>query len=761
MGVFPITVSERALRLQLKGRVQGVGFRPFVYRLAHRFKLDGWVNNQGGEVVIHIQGAAASLNAFQDALIHLAPPASAPVVHTCRPVPVAVLSGFHILPSDNQAGNRPEVPPDWFMCAACFDELNDPRQRRYRYPFINCTQCGPRYTLIERLPYDRPNTSMAEFPLCAECQAEYQNPLDRRFHAQPLACSVCGPKLTWQTPEHAPLTGNEAALTQAVNCIKQGGIVAVKGIGGYHLFANALDATAVNCLRVRKRRPHQPFAVMLPIFQADDWQRFKAWFHVDDVTSHLLNSASRPIVLVERHKQCPLAPEIAPDLDEIGIMLPYSPLHVLLLQGLAQPVIATSGNLSGEPVITDADMAANRLSTVADGFLHHDRPIVRPADDSVFRSVAGTLRPLRLGRGHAPQVMPLTGQAPAMLAVGGQGKNSIALRLDDQAMISPHIGDLGTPRSQQVFEQVIADLCRLYQGRYQIIACDAHPGYSSSRWALTQNLPVIKIWHHHAHASALAGEYPSPRPWLIFTFDGAGLGVDGTLWGGEALFGQPGDWRRVASLLPYRLPGGDKASRQPWRSAAALLWQCNQLLPDRHPDLALLKHAWQQDINCHTSHAAGRLFDAAWVLLGLGRDVSHEAEAPMQLEQLARQSPSVCPPVLPLLDHAPTLIDWRPLLNFLRDETFSIAQRALGLHLSLAQAICNVVQTMAKQQTVGQIGLTGGVFQNRLLSQQTQKLLEAAGFKVYLPKRLPMNDGGLSYGQLVEAAALWAKKTPD
>lgn len=739
-----------ALRLRVHGRVQGVGFRPFVYRLAHELNLSGWVRNRSGEVEIQIQGEPAALSAFQDALLRQAPPLARPRLGRVEPVVPSACNDFTIRASAADAAPDIHVPPDCFTCDDCLAELRDPQARRYRYPFINCTQCGPRYTLIRALPYDRPNTTLADFPLCPACGREYHDPLDRRFHAQPLACSICGPRLEFRRDNQA--IRGEDGLAAAVAALRAGRIVAVKGVGGYHLLCDAADPTAVQTLRRRKRRPDKPLAVMFPQRGKDGLDALRAWVELEPAAAALLRDPMRPIVLAPKRADAPAA--LAPGLRELGVFLPYSPLHHLLLDDFGGPLVATSGNISGEPVITANDDAERRLSRVADAFLHHNRPIERPADDSVYRIIAGQARPLRLGRGCAPLELPLTQPAPApLLAVGGHMKATVALAWERRVVISPHIGELDSPRGQAVFQQVCADLQRLYGVTAQRLLCDAHPDYASARWAARQGLPVTAIFHHHAHAAALAGAYPAVDRWLMFTWDGVGYGPDGTLWGGETLWGRPGQWRRLASLRPFRLPGGDKAGREPWRSAAALCWEAGLAWSAPSLDgLQLARQAWERRLNAPTSSAAGRVWDAAAALtLGLHR-TSFEGQGPMQLEALAAApGPALA---LPWLDDGETLrLDWAPLLPALRDASRSVGERAALLHDSMAAAIARLTRRLRRTYPFEAVGLTGGVFQNRRLAEAVIARLDAAGVKVYLPQHLPCNDGGLSYGQVVEAIA--------
>jgi hydrogenase maturation protein HypF len=741
--------SPQARRWLMGGRVQGVGYRAFVFNLAQRSGLSGIVQNLTGEVLVEAQGAPAALDAFAVALVSAAPPLARPQIVSCQLIQLRKLDGFEILLSAVAAQANIHIPPDYFLCDDCRREMLDPHDARYRYPFINCTQCGPRYTLITRMPYDRPNTTMADFSLCPRCRAEYEDPNNRRFHAQPLACPVCGPHLSFAAA-HQRADG-EAALDACVAALRHGETVAVKGIGGYHLMCDALNAAAIARLRASKHRPHKPLALMFPWQGADGLQRVRAELQLDAVTQAALCDAARPIVLLPRRADSILPDAIAPGLHEVGVMLPYSPLHHLLLEKFGQPLVATSGNVSGEPVLTDNTEAEARLGKVAQAFLHHNRPIARPADDSVLRVIANKPRLLRAGRGIAPLEfeLPFTLTQP-LLAVGGHMKNSIALGWNNRMVLSPHIGDLDTPRSLEIFEQTIADLQQLYGVAARAIACDAHPGYASSRWAARQALPLQRVYHHHAHASALAWEGGLDQTWLSFTWDGVGLGEDGTLWGGEALHGKPGAWKRAASFKPFRLPGGERAAREPWRSAAALCWESGLDWQSNARDAVLLKSAWQQGLNAPLTTAAGRLFDAAASLLGLVDTSSYEGQGPMLLEAVSQGDAEVTD--LPLYEDANGLLvaDWTPLLHALRRDQIPVAQRAMQFHLSLAHSIVRQAQRIHARAPFDAVGLTGGVFQNKLLSELAMQQLSAAGFDTHLPQQAPCNDGGLALGQLIE-----------
>jgi hydrogenase maturation protein HypF len=768
-------VTVEARNIVVTGRVQGVGYRPFVYVTAQELGLAGSVLNGSGKVFIHAEGPATQLDRLERALVEAAPPLARPRLASSEVVEASGATVFEILASDALSEPEIHVPPDLFTCDDCLAELTGPAERRHAYPFINCTQCGPRYTIITAMPYDRPNTSMAGFPLCEDCRAEYLSPRDRRFHAQPLACPACGPQLEFVANDAGagPVGAASAAiralpvveeshsrlkpLLRAIAALEAGQVVAVKGVGGYHLVCDAANDVAVGRLRERKRRPHKPLAVMFPLRGADGLEAVREQLALDPITAAALVDPARPIVLAPMRERFGLSPQLAPGLSELGAFLPYSPLHHQLLGAFGRPLVATSGNISGEPVITGNDEARQRLSGIADAFLHHDRPIVRPADDPVVRPMAGAARTLRLGRGLAPLELELPESQPGLprplLATGGHLKVTVALAWGRRIVVSPHIGELDSPRSNDVFKQVIKDLQELYDVKAEVIACDRHPAYASSRWARGQGLPLIEVQHHAAHASALAGEHPDVTSWLVFTWDGVGYGSDGSLWGGEALAGRPGDWQRRASFRTFRLVGGDKAGREPWRSAAALLWEAGGQ-PRRQSALLELAHqAWAKGINTHESSAVGRLFDAAAALV-LGRETaSFEGQGPMELEAIAANS---CRPLaLPLTADGQGVLrsDWAPLLAVLADDGIPAAERAGIFHETMAQALVDQALAIRRQHDFDAVGLSGGVFQNRRLSERVVEKLQGEGIDVGLHRELPANDGGLCFGQVIEAMA--------
>ena len=749
-----------AERLLLAGQVQGVGFRPFVYRLAHRHGLLGSVRNRVGEVEILAYGTPSELDSFRKAVIDDAPPLAQPRLISASVCEFSTPRNFEILPSDETSDAKISVPADFFTCSACLDELHSAANRRFEYPFINCTECGPRYTLIRQLPYDRANTSMASFELCEQCRSEYENPVDRRFHAEPVGCPECGPQLDYRDPCLAEPSVD--ALASAAAAIIAGRIVAVKGVGGYHLVCDARNENAVRRLRQRKQRPDKPLAVMFPMVGGDGLDAVRAETRVSWEAAEVLADPKRPIVLVQKLKSSALSSLVAPGLAEFGVFLPYSPLHDLLLHRCRRPLVATSGNISGEPVLTDNGDAERRLGQVADSFLHHNRPIVRPADDSVYRMIGGRPRPLRLGRGAAPLELSLpVPVCEPVLALGGQQKNTVALAWEDRVVVSPHIGDMGTVRSTEVFEQVVAELQTLYRVKAKRLVCDAHPGYETHRWARLSHLPVTTVQHHRAHASSLFADIGLDRPCLVLTWDGVGYGSDATLWGGETFYGQPGAWRRVASLRTFALPGGERAGREPWRSAAGLSWETGrEYMPSASQD-GLARMAWQRGLNSPRTSAVGRLFDGfAALVLGI-TDCTYEGQAAMELESSCGESGAALR--LPFGPDAYGIcrVNWEPLIALALDESQPRSQRARSFHLSLAQCVVDQAQYFRAVFGIDSVGLSGGVFQNRYLSEAAMRGLHRAGFKVHLSERVPCNDGGLSVGQVVEYAASVQRTAPD
>jgi len=745
--------NTSARHIVLSGKVQGVGFRPFIYRIATQYQLTGWVRNRVGLVEIHIQGQAENLEKFFTDIFSQAPQLAHPELQSDNNIDPGAFDSFSILQSLDQGVANISVPADLFTCDDCLAELNAPLDRRYRYPFINCTQCGPRYTLIRSLPYDRANTSMAGFELCAQCRNEYEDPANRRFHAEPVACSVCGPELEFSTARGNVVIGNEEALSAAIQALTDGKVIAVKGIGGYHLVCDACNDDAVDTLRKNKPRADKPLAVLFPAPPGDPFTALGTSVGLSASDKAFLLHPARPILLVQKKQGSTLSDGVAPGLAEIGVMLPYSPLHHLLLNDFGGPLVATSANISGEPVLIDNAEVEKRLAHVADAFLHHDRPIERPADDPVFRTIAGKPRPIRLGRGFAPCELSLPFElGKPVLAVGAHMKNAITLAWNNRAVISPHIGEMDSARSLAVFEQTIEDLQRLYSVKVEQLVCDAHPGYTTTRWANRQGLPVYNVFHHHAHASSAYYECSTgetEQPLLVFTWDGVGLGVDGGLWGGEALLGVPGKWQRVASMRPFHLPGGDKAGREPWRSAAALCWETGHEYAALPEDNALVFEAWRRRVNSPRSTAVGRLFDAVAALTGVCATASFEGQGPMELEALCHKSDNRIELTLEKSDNI-LITNWESLVPLMLDSALSVSVRASLFHASLAHAMLQQARAIRGEYGVNSISFSGGVFQNRVLTEHAITLLSGDGFKVHLPELIPVNDAGISFGQIIE-----------
>ena len=740
-------------RIALGGRVQGVGYRPFVFRLAQRCAVSGWVRNGLGTVEILASGTEPDLDRFASSLFTEAPPAAQPVLIGSMPAEPDGTSGFVIRESAALPGARHCFPPDLAPCPDCLKELSAPRNRRRGYPFINCTQCGPRYSLIRALPYDRANTAMTMFAMCSACSAEYLNPLDRRFHAEPIACPECGPTCLFVDGQNPAKMGS-AAVDATIAALRNGKIVAVKGVGGYHLFCDAANEAAVVTLRHRKLRPHKPFALLFPENQAI----LERCAIADFAAVEQLRSTARPIVLLDRRADAPLAPSVAPGVGTVGAMLADSPLHHLIAENFSRPLVATSANRSGEPMLTTPEAAVTNLAGIADAFLHHNRPIERPVDDSVVRIVSGLPRAIRAGRGMCPLERDLPFRlAEPVLALGGHMKSTVALAFENRVIISPHLGDLDNAHALASFVRMIGDLQSLYDTPARRLLVDAHSGYASTAWAKRQGLEIVPIWHHHAHASAVAGEGGQfAVPMLVFTWDGVGLGPDGTLWGGEALLGMPGQWHRVARFRQFRLQGGDAVGRELWRSAAALCWEERitpplAVVPPANEELARL--AWQKNVNCHVSSAAGRLFDAASTLLGLCYSASFEGQGPALLEALAGRTERLeAFRSLPLYETSDGLLEanWGTLLPMLLDPSLAPSNRAARFHGTLAATAIEIVKVVGARHKFSTVGLGGGVFQNRLLSETLIGSLNQLGYETFLGKMISCNDAGLSFGQIVE-----------
>lgn len=752
-------IESQRLAIRVRGVVQGVGFRPFVYRAARAAGLGGWVLNQSDTVLIEVQGEPRRLEQFLSALRTDAPPQAR--IDDLEVGPIALdpapADGFQIRPSTAGHQPRPATPADLATCADCLKEISTPGKRRYRYPFTNCTNCGPRWSIIAGLPYDRPWTSMAAFAMCADCRAEYENPADRRFHAQPIACPRCGPMLSLLDRSGAELARADEALTRTAAALCDGRIVALKGLGGFQLLVDATHAAAVALLRQRKRRPDKPLAVM-----AVDLPQAERLCHVSEEEAAALQSHRAPIVLLRRRRDgLEVADAVAPGNPYLGVMLPYTPLHHLLMAAVDRPLVCTSGNLSEEPMAISLDDAVERLGPIADLILTHDRPIVRPVDDSVARVGPAGLEIFRRARGFAPLPIQLEHDSPVILALGGHLKNTVGLALHGQVVLTPHVGDLEHLRSVEVHQQAAQDLLDFFQVVPEVIACDLHPDYASTRYAETLaarwNVPLVRVQHHHAHGAACMAEHRLTGPLLALAWDGTGYGTDGTIWGGEALLCQGAEFRRVAHLRPFSLPGGEQAVRQPRRSALGVLHEIHE---DPGPlraavgwsaaELSQLETLLERRLNCPRSTSMGRLFDAVAAMCGLRPTTSFEGQAAMALE-FAAEGQSTAAYSFALADGEPAVADWEWLVRGVladRRAGVPVATIAHKFHNALAE----LAVAIARRAGVSDVGLSGGCFQNLLLTTRVRQRLLAAGFRVFTHSQVPPGDGGIALGQILVAA---------
>ena len=747
-------MAQKRFFILITGIVQGVGFRPYVYKLALSLRLAGWVLNSPAGVECAIEGEEEACSAFLARLPKEAPSVSRIDDISVKELPPQGEAAFIILPSTS-GPRRTLISPDLALCADCLAELNDPADRRYRYPFINCTNCGPRFTIMEGLPYDRPLTTMKHFSMCEECRAEYEDPAQRRFHAQPNACARCGPALRLVDAAGSELAGEPLLLAAAA--LRSGQILAVKGLGGYHLACDALNEAAVNTLRGRKLRWHKPFALMLP-----DLEQTRRYCKLCYEEEQLLSSPRRPIVLLKRREDAPALPAaLAPDSDRLGVMLPYTPLHYLLLEGW-EALVMTSANFSDEPIAYEDNDALRRLSGLADVFLLHDRPIFRRADDSVAVWAAAAPRLIRRSRGYAPQPLRISGCNRHILALGGQEKNTFCLTRGPEAILSQHIGELSDVTTYTQYIREIEHFCAMFKVNPELAACDLHPDYLSTRYALQSGLPLLKVQHHHAHLASVLAEHQLPGPALGFIFDGSGYGQDGNLWGGEVLLGDSAGFKRLAHLAYLPLPGAEAAIRQPWRQALSALFAAGgeELVAKTcrtfTPGWEIALNALQQNINAPLSSGMGRLFDALAAIGGLYPTVSYEGQAAIALEHRIDESVGGSYSFTVLeQDSGPWILDWRGLVMAAAQDTQNgagIATVATRFHRAVAQLCLQLAQRFFKRYGVTTIALSGGCWQNIWLLNRIWQDLRAAGFKVYANSAVPTNDGGLAYGQAVVAA---------
>jgi hydrogenase maturation protein HypF len=762
------------VRARIEGTVQGVGFRPYVYRLAGELGVAGHVVNDSRGVVVELEAPAETVDRFLARLPLEAPPLATVERVISEPLEERGERGFSIRESPPGGEPRAEVTPDSATCADCLAELLDPGDRRYRYPFTNCTNCGPRFTIVRDVPYDRPNTTMAAFTMCPACLAEYRDPADRRFHAQPNACPDCGPRVRLAYAGGQAIRDPLArdAIEATAHALSAGAIVALKGIGGFHLACRADDEAAVTDLRARKHREHKPFALMVP-----DLGGARELVHLKPSEERLLLSRERPIVLARRQPDARVASAVAPASEELGLMLPYSPLHHLLLGDVGTALVMTSGNVSDEPIAFRDEDACERLADIADLFLLHDRPIETRTDDSVVRVAAGRPQLLRRSRGYVPAAarLPVEAGAP-LLACGAEQKNTFGLAKGARAWVGHHIGDLENYETLSSFADGIAHFKRLFAVEPEVVAHDLHPEYLSTKYAMElDGVRLLGVQHHHAHLAACLAEHGETSPAVGAIFDGTGYGADGTVWGGELLFGGLTGVERLGSLRPVRLPGGAAAIRQPWRMACAWLSEALGEAPDVPRGLSgrVDPKAWRQvaelartGIASPLTTSVGRLFDAVAALCGIGAEVSYEGQAAIELE--ARCDPGERRAYeFPVADDGGgrLVMDARPAVAEVIDDLEAgteIPQVAARFHNAVAQAAAGACVLAADRAGTEKVVLSGGVFQNRRLLEHVVHLLADAGLRVLLPERLPPNDGGIAYGQLAVAAArLETGGTPD
>lgn len=754
--------QTKSLMITIHGRVQGVGFRPFVYRLAHRLGLTGTVTNNGDGVHVHACGSAETLDVFIIALNDEAPPVARIVRIEVEPAePLAADTDFRILPSTRGLRPSTQIAPDIALCDDCRAEIFDPHNRRFHYPFTNCTNCGPRFSIVERIPYDRPNTSMRVFPLCEDCEREYHDPLDRRFHAQPNACPVCGPRLSWHDPAGQPIEGD--CLTLAASALANGQVVAIKGLGGFHLAVDAGSATAVATLRARKHRPAKPLAIMVK--NLDTAARF-CRFSPEEAA--LLTSPEHPIVLLDRKDTAELTADVAPGLGVLGLMLPYTPLHHLLLNQPQAPaaLVMTSGNRSEEPICTGNAEALERLRGLADFFLLHNRDIVTRVDDSVARIMAGATRLLRRARGYSPVPVPLKQSTADILACGAEMKNSFCIVRNQEAYLSQHIGELTSAECYDFYRESIDHLQTVLEVGPSQTACDRHPDYLSSRYAQSLKLPCREIQHHHAHAGAVMAEQGLEGPVLSVVLDGTGYGFDGTVFGGEIYQTDRNTFQRLGRLSHLLLPGGDRAAREPWRMALALLYQTlgSGAFVDSNQPPALsaitaekkeiLGQMMAKGLNCPRTSSCGRLFDAVSALLGLCLESEYEGQAAMLLEHqatlAAEATPSGTYPVSILEEAGLLIVDSAPLgTHLLRDLTARrpVPAIARDFHTWLIESLVALLETLRPRTQLSEVVLAGGCMQNKLLFETLSQRLHQQRFTVFSGHLVPMNDGGIALGQ--------------
>lgn len=777
--------SDSYTRVQviIRGAVQGVGFRPFVYRLANELNLPGWVSNTAQGVFIEAEGSKNLLDQFLLRLEKEKPGLASIQSLEFSFLDAAGFKLFEIRESGSAGAKTALILPDIATCPECLSDILNPSNRRYQYPFTNCTNCGPRFSIIEALPYDRPNTSMKRFAMCPACRKEYDDPADRRFHAQPTACPDCGPSLELWDTRGEILSRRNDALQAATRAIRDGRILAVKGLGGFHIMVDARNEEAVQKLRELKHREEKPFALMFPTIEMIEEECL-----VSDLERRLLQSPEAPIVLLQRKdnrelygKQVSnlgLAKSIAPQNPNLGVMLPYTPLHHLMMRELMHPVVATSGNISDEPICIDEHDALKRLQGIAELFLVHDRPIVRHIDDSILRVLLGRELMMRRARGYAPLPIQIPAQGtPPVLAVGAHLKNTVALAVDGNVFISQHIGDLETRESLDAFRRVGADLQKMFDTRPGLTVCDMHPDYSSSKEARRGNTDILEVQHHHAHVLSCMAENQIDGDVLGVCWDGTGYGTDGTIWGGEFLITRGTGFERFAALKTFRLPGGEKAIKEPRRTAAGLVYELfgDEILHQRDvapmsafsvAELSVVSQMLKNQVNAPLTSSVGRLFDGVASIIGLRHRNSFEGQAAMELEfalsgekseqtyrcDVVRMDSAAAPGsgVRNGAKGPAYIVDWSQMVKDVWTDARKLSSTSL-ISKKLHNALVTSIVEVAKLAECERVVLSGGCFQNRFLTEKAVTKLRTAGFKPYWHQRVPPNDGGISLGQIYAA----------
>jgi len=757
--------TKQALKLasiSVLGIVQGVGFRPFVYGLAVKHNLKGWVYNTSEDVKIEVEGKAEAIRQFERELQTQAPPLAHIETVNIEYHPPRHYKKFEIRKSRSREGKYQLISPDIATCQACFDEVMDPEDRRYRYPFTNCTNCGPRFTIIEDMPYDRPKTTMSSFQMCSQCQSEYDNPLDRRFHAQPNACPICGPHVELIDNQGDLISGSDP-ITAASQFLKEGKILAIKGLGGFLLACDATDDAVVKTLRQRKRRSSKPFAIMVA-----DIEQAKKHCYVSPEEEDLLAAPQSPIVLLKWRDESSVSPEVAPNLQFLGVMLPYTPLHHILLRDTGLPLVMTSGNLSEEPIARDNDEALKRLSSIADYFLIHNRDIYSRYDDSVSMIERGASQLVRRARSYAPYPVRLLFEAKQVLGCGAEEKNTFCLIKDSYAFLSQHIGDMENIETLEHFDDTISLYRRLFRVEPEIVAHDLHPDYLATKYAREVSMSGVKIvpvQHHHAHIASCMADNGLESTVIGVAFDGTGMGADGNIWGGEFLVADYRNYKRVGHLEYLPLPGGAAAIKRPYRTAvgyiltllgeSALDCDLSAMKKADDTEMEVIKRQIERRINSPLTSSMGRLFDAVSALLGIRSEIDYEGQAAVELEMAAHREDIWVQESYPYCiseDEGVKIVRLRDLLSaVIKDSKQDVSKGSISVkfHHTIARMIDEMCRSIADETEITQVALSGGVFQNRLLLKKTTDLLESGGFQVFTHRQVPCNDGGISLGQAV------------